>query len=115
MTGTLTAGTACTKNPVAYSSVTTQAHGLGVVPVFVDAYYECLTADGGYAAGDRVLGGWVGENTVALDGFLVMKDSTNIKVVFGSGVVTLFRKDTGVDFNITLANWKAVATPYKLN
>ena len=74
---TLKAGTACTMNPVATTTVATQAHGLGAQPSFVDAYLECLTADQGYATGDRVQMQFK-DNAAGNFGYMVEWDAINI-------------------------------------
>ena len=51
----ITAGTVLELNPLAAGATGNVAHGLGQVPDLIIAYLECLTAEHGYAVGDRVL------------------------------------------------------------
>lgn len=117
--GTLTAGTPAVMNPYAASSVVTTAHGLGGAPAFVDIYFECLSAELGYSVGDRVrLPTMSGFNST---GAAVTADTTNVVIHAGndgSGARITFPDKGAATFTysqITYANWKLVATPYKLN
>lgn len=112
--GTLTAGTTCTQNPYVGTTVTTQAHGLGTTPSVIVAYLECLTAEFGYSIGDRVAYNfsWAGGGS---SGWFVEYDSTNLRILSGGGLVGINRTSPAASINLTSANWKVVATPYKLN
>lgn len=119
LTGTLTAGTTCTMSPVATGGKTVQAHGLGVAPRFVTAYMECLTAEEGYATGDRLyftsmFQDGAGNATGTID---VGSNATNTWIIVNStGLPTILNLTTPAGLvAITAANWKLEATPYKLN
>jgi hypothetical protein len=87
----------------------TLAHGLGRKPILTKFVLQCTTADGGYSIGDEaaeILPGFNTSNT----GVSVVCDATNINVRYGSAaqVFVALRKDTGVSFNLTPANWRFV-------
>lgn len=112
--GTLTAGTQCVKNPTAANTRTTQAHGLGTTPTMVIGYLECLTAELGYSIGDRVA--YSNNEPASARGISIEYDATNVVIIINDTTVAgVNRKDTSAAANITAANWKFVATPYKLN
>lgn len=113
-TGLLTAGTPLVKNPMAASSATTQAHGLGVKPNIINVELECTDAggDAGYALGDILyvydLNG--GGSNIGINTFC---DATNVNLLISSNVVAL-HKTTYVGTGLTLSKWKATVTPYKV-
>jgi hypothetical protein len=115
---TVTMGTACTKNPYANNSTTTQAHGLGAAPTLVRAYLECLTAQYGYSIGDRLEipltaingGGMGGTDT----GITISSDATNCDIITGPNAPYIIRQDTHAVSQITAANWKVIAQPLKI-
>ena len=107
-TGRLVAGTTLVKNPYALSTSTTQAHGLGAIPVYVSWVWECLTADLNYSVGDLVQG------TLSGNPSSLTIDSTNL-VLLSSNATPQLTNKTGLTLaNITVANWKLTLTPYKL-
>lgn len=90
----------------------TLAHGLGIVPHIVTLTLVCQTAEHGYTAGNLVevaMGAAFKSNDA---GTSVVKDATNLNVRYGAGsggsspVFTVIHKTTGIDQNITNANWK---------
>lgn len=118
--GSLTAGTAVTLNP--YAPATTSgavAHGLGAKPDIIIAYFECITGELGYSAGDRVSLGQAAMSNGPMNGAMVNYDATNCTIVTANETNNpLFAAKAGgtVATNfITAANWKIVAIPYKLN
>lgn len=116
VTGIITAGTNCVKNPYAVSSSTTQSHGLGVIPAFVFVYLENLTAELNYSIGDRVnVSALLHETSVGGQPTITgVADATNVILVIGSGTIQLPDKSIGTSTVITAANWKVVAVPYKV-
>lgn len=107
-TGRLVAGTPAIMNPLAVTSTATAAHGLGGAPSFIDFYAECLTAEGNYSVGDRVRG-------MTQSAPMYGANTTNVFISTSNSAVTLPNKTTGGSlFTLTGANWKLVATPYKL-
>lgn len=109
--GALIAGTGVTQNPWAASTQTTAAHGLGAYPALIIAYVECLTAEGNYSIGDRV---FMPADSGSARGFSTYSSTTTVGVTTDSGPFTLVNKTTGAGFVPTLANWKLVVTPYRL-
>ena len=117
--GTLTAGTPLVQNPYAVNAIVTQAHGLGINPTMVIAYLECLNPEHNYSVGDRVrieATLYSDANAGATSGSWFITDTANVVLIQPNAQTTLLPdKTTKVIFNITAANWKLVATPYKLN
>jgi len=112
VSGTLTAGTSCTKNPYAGATQTTQAHGLGAIPSLIDTYLECVSGEHGYSIGDRVQPYGLNINTDS--GWVVHKDATNLIIITASNVPYVLHKTTSAVSVITAASWKVVATPFKV-
>ena len=114
-TGTLTAGTSCVQNPVATSTATVQAHGLGSIPTLVVYYLECLTAELNYSVGDRVVMQYK-DNGAGNFGYHVEFDATNTRILTCSNVPQITNRTTPASVgSITAANWKIVVVPYLLN
>lgn len=109
----ITAGTPCVQNPYTVSTITTQAHGLGATPTMVNVYLECLSADLGYSAGDRVVS-FFNEHSNA-EGCSIVFDATNVVIVSSAYIIYIFRKDTAAEGAITASKWKIVATPYLIS
>lgn len=107
------AGTTLTKNPVAFSSTTTQAHGLGAEPDLLDVVMECLTGEQGYSAGDRVRPLVGGMDAVTNGGIAVLKDSTNVVLIIGAGI-RILHKTSYTSQTVTAANWKIEIVPWRL-
>jgi hypothetical protein len=108
-TGRLIAGTPLVLNPVSTSSTSSQAHGLGVVPVYIDFEMECLTADFSYSVGDIVRMGGVTLNLT------ISSDATNVTLVTGTSGLTVHHKSSNTAGTITASRWKITLTPYKLS
>jgi len=106
-TGRLVAGTPLVLNPYAISTKTTTAHGLGVVPVYVEWIWECLTANLNYSVGDKIIGPFL-VNAMAL------KDATNLTILTLNVLPGFIDKNTLTTATITAADWKLTLTPYKL-
>lgn len=110
--GTLTAGTQCVQNPAVLATKTTQAHGLGATPTMVVAYLENITAEQGYSIGDRIQLNY----NEASSGVTVEWDVTNVNIITAPTNIVVINKTTpAAGVAITLADWKIVAVPYKLN
>lgn len=113
--GTLQAGTQCVQSPVVLSTATVQAHGLSAQPTMVVAYLECLTAELGYAIGDRVHMQFK-DNGAGNFGYMVEWDATNVRILQANTAPQVLNRTTPAGPNsITLANWKIVAIPYLVN
>ena len=104
--GRLVAGTALVANPVPTNTNTTQAHGLGVVPVYLKFELECLTAELGFNIGDVLY------HTNYVNTYLI--NATNVVYVSGANAASVIRPDTHAAANLTNSRWKMTITPYKL-
>jgi hypothetical protein len=84
------------------------AHGQGVVPKRVSAYFVCVVADGGYSVGDLV----APFNDAASSGAIGIAyggDTTNVfYVIANGGPPRLFNKTTGVGTTIIDGDWKLI-------
>jgi hypothetical protein len=109
--GTLTAGVSCVKNPLVAGSNTFQAHGLSAAPTLTYWYLECLSTEGGYAAGDRVY--YLADSSAT--GIAVASDATNTVIVIHSTLPSVVGKATFANVQLTAAKWKLVATSYAIN
>lgn len=99
------------------SGTLTLAHGLGAVPKIIQAHLVCLTADVGYAVGDRVeVATSIGAYYSSTDGnyaanMTVIPDATNLTVLMSTGTFYLHNKSslsTRGPSKITAASWKLV-------
>lgn len=111
----ITAGTALTKDPVAFSSSTVQAHGLGAEPSFLKVVLECKTGEGGYSSGDRILisaGGLVENTGLGSAAYSIVVDATNVTLLLADAFGRITNKTTQSNFEINAANWKVIVTPY---
>ena len=119
VTGTLTAGTSLTQNPITANTQVTQAHGLGATPHIVIGYLENLTTEYGYAAGDRYyLGaGYHDANfAVSQNGVGFNANATNLVGLVGNTAFYIQSKtDSTMGNSITFANWKFVVDCWKVN
>jgi len=111
-TGTLTAGTLC-EVTLGGTGITTAAHGLGVRPKYIECYLECVNAAGsaGYALGKQIEAPPLNVN----GSYVVEADATNTNIRINTGNTTIPHGTTYAPTVITLADWKLVAVPYKLN
>lgn len=114
ISGTVLTGTQCVKNPVAVTTATAAAHGLGASPTFVVSYLECLTTEYGYAVGDRIYPTDVYTTSQGNGGWSVAINATNT-TIYISSLPVVHHASTLVLSIITPANWKIVAVPYKVN
>lgn len=109
----LTPGNTLTLNPYAVGAHVNAAHGLASTPQMCIASLVCLTAEGGYVAGNTVMlnGSCLGiyvTDTV----YTISSDATSVYLnTTPSTPVQISRKDTSANFDITPANWKVVVTP----
>lgn len=109
-------GAALTKNPLAASSITTQAHGLGAKPDFCLVEMECLTAEHGWSVGDKI--SWNGSIPNADSNntrhHQIDFDATSVNLRIGAGAVWHVLHKTSLATNgLTLANWKMTVTPVR--
>lgn len=89
----------------------TIAHGLGAIPKNVGLYLQCVNANNGYAAGEKV---WVPLLATSGTGFgcAVKADATNLYVQFGAGgnVFVIHTWGTGATTAVANSDWQAVFT-----
>lgn len=87
----------------------TLAHGLGVMPRFLDSYLVCQSAEYGWAAGDVLAAGrhFQTHNT-SPRGQSIWADASNVYVRFSSdsNTYSVLDKATGGGGPITNASWK---------
>lgn len=108
------AGTPLVLNPYTVNTTVTQAHGLGVEPSFLRVVLECLSSEGGYSTGDRIIvsAAMEAENT-SVPAFRVKANGTNLVLVtHQSGRPNIVHGSSRDNFVITAANWKLEITPY---
>ena len=93
---------------VAFGSKVTVAHGLGAVPVFVQTFLKCATAEYNYSVGDIIPYGNM--DVVGVGMTTVSADSTNVVVVnSGTNSIRINDKNTPYSINqITPGNWRWV-------
>lgn len=111
--GTKREGVTCTMNPFAINTKVTQAHGLGVVPNFIDFYAECLIAEQGYSIGDRI-----GPLVVESSGYGAhyALDATNVVILAGGAQLRAVNKTTPAgSVALTSLDWKVEAVPWVNN
>ncbi|RWA87918.1 MAG: hypothetical protein E5V95_13640 [Mesorhizobium sp.] len=87
----------------------TLAHGLGVRPNIYHAYATCISADGGYSAGEEILlAAWASD---AADGrgVSLRPDATNIKVVMGANGLVMLSATGGYSYKSNPSStWKLI-------
>ena len=110
--GLRTAGTTGTLNPLSLNSLTTTAHGLGAMPHQLVFYIECITAEAGWVAGNRIYASGASQINGNY-GFNVSADATNTFISTGSSTVYPIPKAGGAGVGLTAAYWKIVVTPIK--
>lgn len=93
---------------VAFGSKVTVAHGLGAVPVFVQTFLKCATAEYNYSVGDIIPYGNM--DVIGVGMTTVSADSTNVVVVnSGTNSIRINDKNTPYSINsITPGNWRWV-------
>lgn len=99
-----------TQQTITAAGSLTIAHGLGARPKLYLPYFQCVTAQGNYVAGDEVAANPnTNQQGSGSNGLSVFLDgATSVGIRFGSGVIPIFDKTTGALFNLTPANWKLV-------
>ena len=104
--GGLRVGNVVSMVPLAVNSSVNIAHGLGREPDFISAYLECITAEFGYVAGDKV-------TAFNFSRTLSGADDTNVWVSTDDNTLPfLVDKTGGNDSQVTGANWSFTAVPY---
>lgn len=99
-------------NPYAVSTTKTVAHGLGRHPSLIVAYLECLTAELGWAVGDRVLVP-LGDRSSTNSMLSIGHNVTNFYTVTAVTGAAILNRTTQAAANITPANWKLMVRVYE--
>jgi hypothetical protein len=87
--------------------VTTFNHNIGVPPIFIDYAVECLTAENGYAIGDRISAvGSLSVNDAATIVAAAMYTNRNRMATTPNLWGALHASGTPTNVNLTRANWK---------
>lgn len=89
----------------------TIAHGLVVIPLVVNTYIVCQTAEAGYSIGDRLQVNPSTSNSTVVDrGHSIVFDTTNFVVRFSDAATcySIINKTTGALTATTNANWRLV-------
>ena len=103
-------GTACVKTPWVNNTTTTQAHGLGVIPAYLDCYYTMINLDAGWTAGTIIKANWV-TDTGTSQGYMVSADATN--VVIRTFTPPRICNNTNIaEANWAVANFNITCVPY---
>lgn len=89
----------------ANSSIYTRTHGLGTYPSEYWLELECVTAEHGYAVGDRFRVTSFGEQSTSR-GVTVWANSTTVGVTIASAGIAISRRDATSMGVVTPANWK---------
>ena len=106
------AGTSGVMNPVNDNSATTTAHGLGATPNTVLCTLECLSADAGYAAGQRLYNyGYQGTAAADNRGIAIVADATNTLIIV-LNAISVVNTDVTNSTDIDETKWKITVTPY---
>lgn len=79
-------------------------HGNSRAPDHMKVWLVCLTAEAGYAVGQRVE--WIPNRTGFTGGYTAFADATNLSVYTFNTTIQLPNASTGVATNITPANWQ---------
>lgn len=87
-----------------------EAHGLGAPPNYfsIEVFFQCVTAQGGYSAGDIVKYTMAGNGTNASN-WNAWFNNTNVGVSFDTYTPVLVTKTGGSIFAITPADWNISA------
>ena len=92
---------------IAISTTLTAVHLLGQAPDCMISYIECITANNGYAVGDRIFSNQG-------KGIDYSANATNVTISFNSALPQIVPKAGGALLTIVAANWKAVARPVRM-
>lgn len=104
-------GTSLVKDPWVVNTTTTIAHGLGVVPDYLDIYFTCKTINVGWAVGDIIKLNMI-TDTGTSQGFLVYANTTNTTLRTGSATPRIINKDSAAEAQMTAGSWNITIVPY---
>ncbi len=86
------------------TGVTAIAHGLGAIPVEVQVFIECVTAEHGWAVGDLVEFVSHSDSGISLTSWGC--DATNVLIALSGTILPGNNKTTAGGVSLTTANWR---------
>ncbi|MGK3120442.1 hypothetical protein QZH45_14255 [Pseudomonas corrugata] len=99
--------------PITPGSQAVFNHNLGVIPFMVEFSFVCLTAEGGWSAGDVIhRGNWYQNSSgtdISVGIFWYGETTTQVTFGIGSVAMLLPTKTTGFRFGATASNWRFTA------
>lgn len=98
----------------ALGATTTLTHGLGGAPTLWKVTFVNVTAEGGYVTGDSVDDA-PSSDAASRNLFIVLDNAntTQLKLLAGSGAYSLPNKGTGALFSLTAGNWNALVRAWR--
>ena len=106
-----TQGNAVTQNPLTANTAVSGAHGLSAQPNGMIAYFQCLSGELGYSAGDRVYISTAYSDTVANITFFADATNAGFSTDPTSGNIYMNAKGGGSKAAITYTKWEVVMIP----
>lgn len=104
----LTKSYSSTAQTITSAGTLTLAHGLGTIPLLIQARLVCVTGEVGYSTGDEVMIAVGAHDGAGVNrGVAVIADSTNLTIRYGSNATALLlvHKTAGTTAGATNANW----------
>lgn len=103
-----------TEQTITSSGLLTLAHGLGAAPSYVRLQLSCLTAEAGFAVGDKPFVDMNQPTGAASIHNTVWADATNVLVRFSNNAncFAIGNKSNGAATLLTNANWKLIVRAY---
>lgn len=101
---------------ISSGAAATVAHGLGVKPLFVQAFLRCKTAESIFSVGEEVpvFNNIAGSSSDLENGIQVsIVDTTNLRYVQGASITKVYGSGGDV-FSITSGNWRLVLRAWAL-
>ena len=92
---------------ITLSATLSANHLLGQTPDIVIGYIECVTANNGYAVGDRIFSTQL--NVMDFSG-----NATSVNISFPNTAPTIIPKAGGAAVAMVVSNWKANARPVRM-
>jgi len=88
----------------------TLAHGLGTMPLLIQARMKCLSSEVGYTTGDEVIINPCVNGSGTGQALTIVPDATNlnIRIPQAANSIVIANKGTGVTATITDANWALI-------
>jgi hypothetical protein len=107
-----TEGATYTLNPYTLNGNSTHAHGLGATPNFIVCYLQCLSADAGFSAGNRINvppkfqygnGAYI---------FEISQDNTYLYIDRRNLALDVIYRGTTTPSNLDPTKWKLIVRPF---